>query len=126
MRVLLSIKPEYAERIFNGSKRFEFRKAIFRNPDVHTVVVYATQPVGKVIGEFAIQEIIDGEPSAIWRRTHRHSGISQRFFDDYFHGRSRAFAIKVKSTKRYHRPKELQDVIPGGVAPQSFRYLSAT
>ena len=24
--ILLSIKPEYVERIFNGSKKYEFRK----------------------------------------------------------------------------------------------------
>lgn len=33
MKVLLSIKPEFAERIFNGSKKYEFRKVIFKNPD---------------------------------------------------------------------------------------------
>ena len=31
MKVLLSIKPEFAEKILNGTKRFEFRKGIFKN-----------------------------------------------------------------------------------------------
>ena len=30
MKILLSIKPEFAERIFDGSKKYEFRKVIFR------------------------------------------------------------------------------------------------
>ncbi|MBI6731014.1 ASCH domain-containing protein, partial [Pseudomonas amygdali] len=42
MKVLLSIKPEYAEKILQGEKRFEFRKSVFKNPDVRTVVIYAT------------------------------------------------------------------------------------
>ena len=39
MTVLLSIKPEFAEKIFNGTKKFEFRKSIFKNTDVKKVVV---------------------------------------------------------------------------------------
>ena len=40
MKVLLSIKPEFADKIFNGTKKYEFRKSIFKNKDVDTVVVY--------------------------------------------------------------------------------------
>lgn len=54
MRVLLSIQPEYAEKILNGTKRFEYRKAVTRNESVRTVVIYATMPVGKVVGEFEV------------------------------------------------------------------------
>ncbi|MDD8572078.1 ASCH domain-containing protein, partial [Escherichia coli] len=50
MKVLLSIKPEYAESILSGKKKYEFRKNIFRNKNVDTIVIYATMPVGKVIG----------------------------------------------------------------------------
>ncbi|WP_369009144.1 ASCH domain-containing protein, partial [Escherichia coli] len=49
MKVLLSIKPEFAEKILNGTKRFEFRKGIFKNPQISTVVIYATMPLGKVV-----------------------------------------------------------------------------
>ena len=34
MKVVLSIKPEFAFKIFDGTKQFEFRKAIFKNPAV--------------------------------------------------------------------------------------------
>ena len=62
MKVLLSIKPEYAEKIFSGEKRYEFRKAVFKNQLIQTVVVYATMPVGKIIGEFNIKQILKDEP----------------------------------------------------------------
>jgi predicted transcriptional regulator len=32
-------------------KKYEFRKVVFKNPKVKTVVVYASSPVQKVIGE---------------------------------------------------------------------------
>ncbi len=123
MKVLLSIKPEHAQKIFGGLKRFEFRKAIFRKEGVQTVVVYATLPVGKVIGEFTVGEIIENEPATVWKATKAHSGISRTFYDEYFLGRSIAFAIEVQNPKLYAESLDLEDVHPSGSAPQSFCYL---
>lgn len=125
MKVLLSIKPEYADRILSGEKRFEFRKALFKKSDVKTVVIYATLPVGKVVGEFEIGEILNESPSKLWRSTREHSGITKSFFEKYFRGRKAGYAIGVKAAIRYETPLDLQALIPGGVAPQSFRYLDA-
>ena len=61
MKVLLSIKPEYAEKIFEGTKKYEFRRSVFKNRNVKTVVVYASSPVQKVIGEFDIEHIINDD-----------------------------------------------------------------
>ena|SRR5688572_11657374 len=125
MRVLLSIKPEYAEKILNGTKRFEYRKAVPRNESVRTVVIYATMPVGKVVGEFEVGGVLREKPSVLWNRTKDASGISRAFFDSYFSGREEAAAIAVLKPKRYAKPKNLEDVSGSTTAPQSFRYLSA-
>lgn len=123
MKVILSIKPEYAERILSGEKKFEFRKSIFKNKNVDTVIIYATMPVGKVIGEFKVGDILVNSPSELWSLTKNYAGISHKFFTDYFHRRDRAFAISVKSPKRYSSPLDLEDISPGAKAPQSFRYV---
>ena len=123
MKVLLSIKPEYAESILSGKKKYEFRKNIFRNKNVATIVIYATMPVGKVIGEFKVGDILALSPSELWDKTKAHAGITHSFFKDYFHQREKAFAISIKSPKRYKFPVDLNELIPGGVAPQSYRYL---
>ncbi|PIX20831.1 MAG: hypothetical protein COZ70_01530 [Deltaproteobacteria bacterium CG_4_8_14_3_um_filter_51_11] len=122
MKVLLSIKPEFAELIFDGSKKYEFRKAIFKNPHVKTVVVYASFPVQLVIGEFDIDTILKDEPERLWRETREHSGISEKFFFDYFAERNIGFAIKVKKARRYKNPLCLRtnyNITP----PQSFCYV---
>jgi predicted transcriptional regulator len=122
MRVLLSIKPEYAFKIFDGTKRFEFRKVIFKNPNIKTVVVYASSPVQQVIGEFEIDEILSFDPEIIWKMTKKFSGISEVFFFKYFANKNIAHAIKIKSTKKYLRPLSILkdfNVVP----PQSFVYL---
>lgn len=123
MRVLLSIKPEYAEKILNGTKRYEYRKAIFRDASVRTVVIYATMPVGKVIGEFEVGGFVRGTPSELWRKTKDASGITREFFMTYFSGRDEAQAIQVSNPKRYRVPKSLRDVSGTSTAPQSFQYL---
>lgn len=123
MKVLLSIKPEYAERILSGEKKFEFRKNIFKKNSVDTVVIYATMPVGKVIGEFKVGDILSSSPSELWNKTKKHAGISHSFFNEYFEKKERAFAISIKSPIRYKEPVELIDMVPNGIAPQSYRYL---
>lgn len=123
MKVLLSIKPEYAEKILTGKKRYEFRKSIFKNSSVKTVVIYATMPVGKVVGEFDFDEVLSDSPQAIWAETSRYSGITKKFFNSYFDGRDKAHAIKVRSVRRYDIPVSLTEFVPSGAAPQSFRYL---
>lgn len=123
MKVLLSIKPEFAFKIFDGEKKFEFRKVIFKNPDIRTVVVYASSPVQQVIGEFEIDDILSSSPNEIWELTKKYSGISEIYFHEYFENRLIAHAIKIKNTKRYKKPMSLKDdfnVLP----PQSYLYLN--
>lgn len=123
MKVLLSIKPEYAEKIFSGEKRYEFRKAVFKNQHIQTVVVYATMPVGKIIGEFNIKQILKDEPEHIWEITKEFSGINKSFFNEYFNGRNFAFAIEVDKPKLYKKPINPKEEFERFTAPQSFMYL---
>lgn len=123
MRVLLSIKPEFAFKIFEGIKKFEFRKVIFKNPNVKTVVVYASSPVQLVIGEFEIDNILSSDPNEIWEQTKKYSGISENSFFEYFADKEIAHAIKIKKAKKYKRPLSLKEdfnVLP----PQSYLYLN--
>lgn len=124
MQVLLSIKPEFVERIFTGEKKFEYRKAIFRRSDVEKVIIYSTLPEGKVVGEFCIDRILTDTPQEIWNQTQTRSGINKKFFDDYFDGKSEAHAIKIGNVKKYETPFRLDKMKKKVFAPQSFMYLS--
>ena len=119
MKVLLSIKPEYAEKIFSGEKKFEFRKTEFKKR-METVVVYATMPVGKIIGEFSIKKIHKDLPELIWQRTMNYSGIDESFFNEYYHGKDFAIAIEVDNPKLYDKPINPNEKFQNFKAPQSF------
>ena len=123
MKVVLSIKPEFAYKIFDGTKKFEFRKTIFKDERITSVIVYASSPVQKVIGEFEIDEVLKFDLETLWNLTHEHSGISEEFYYEYFANKVEGFAIKVKNTKKYRKPKCLKadfNLLP----PQSFAYWS--
>ncbi|MFN3734602.1 ASCH domain-containing protein [Comamonas testosteroni] len=123
MKVILSIKPAFAEKILDGTKRFEFRKCGFTVRGVETVVIYATKPIGKVVGEFSIAEVHKGEPARIWEKTKDHAGINKHFFDEYYEDRHTAYAIAVGTVTKYEEPMELESLGAGITPPQSYRYL---
>jgi len=122
MRVLLSIKPEFAEKIFNGTKKYEFRRTVFKNQDIKTVVVYASSPVQKVIGEFEIEEIISDQLQALWKQTKKYAGINEKYFFDYFSDKDKGYAIKIKQPIRYKKALCLRKDF-NTTPPQSFLYL---
>jgi predicted transcriptional regulator len=121
MKVVLSIKPEFAFKIFEGTKKFEFRKAIFKNANIKSIIVYASSPVQQVIGEFEIEEVLNHDLDTLWTLTQKHSGISKEFYYQYFANKEQGFAIKIRKAKKYRTPKCLREdfnLLP----PQSFAY----
>jgi len=122
MKALLSIKPEFAEKIFSGEKCFEFRKTAF-SQEVTTIVVYATAPVGRIVGEFEVARILEDAPHPLWQKTKCKAGISAKFFFDYFKGRKKAIAIEVSRPKKYIPALDPYASNKKFHPPQSFRYL---
>lgn len=123
MKVLLSIKPEFVEQIFNGKKRFEYRKITFKNPNVSTVIVYSTMPVGQIVGEFSIKKIYRDDPNRLWNETKEYAGVGKKFYNEYFIGRTIGFAIEILEPFLYEEPIDPRDIMENFVAPQSFCYF---
>lgn len=122
MKVLLSIKPEFASRIFDGSKKFEYRRTIFKNREIEAVVVYASDPIRQVIGEFEIGEILHENPDELWEQTSNHAGITKQRFMEYFVNHSKGYAIGIKKVRKYATPLPLSEFMVS-TPPQSFQYL---
>jgi len=122
MKVLLSIKPKYAKMILSGEKRYEFRRTIFKKPGIKKVVIYASSPVSKVIGEFEIDDILSLNIGELWFLTMEYAGIDKEYYDRYFSGKEVGHAIKVKKTKEYPEHKDLRE-FNVKYAPQSFVYI---
>ncbi|HCX23111.1 MAG: hypothetical protein CMB80_15945 [Flammeovirgaceae bacterium] len=122
MKVILSIKPEFAEKIFNGSKRFEFRRRLYKNQEVKAVIVYASAPISKIIGEFEIGDVIHDELNSLWSTTNEYSGITEDYYLEYFKGKESGYAICVKKAELYDEPICIKETF-GINPPQSFAYV---
>jgi predicted transcriptional regulator len=122
-RLLLSIKPKFAHAILDGEKRFEFRRALFRREGIERVVIYASSPEQKVVGEFLIEDILSLAPDSLWRCTRAYAGIDKTYFDRYFAERTQAHAIKICTPMRYREPLDLGKHFGIARPPQSFCYV---
>ena len=121
MKILMSIKTEYADKIFDGIKLYELRKKPLKE-NVDTIIVYSSGKVKKVVGEFKIEKIIKDSPDKIWNLGEEVLGIDKKSFYEYFKHSKYAYAIKIKDVIKYDIPKDLRDF---GInkAPQSFCYI---
>ena len=120
-KMLLSINPEHVENIMNGNKKFEFRKVRCRS-EVDKIIIYATSPIMKVVGEADVIDVIVDLPEQVWKRTSEYAGISKLFYDRYFQNKEVAVAYRLGKVRKYTNPLTLADF---GInfAPQSFVYV---
>ena len=51
MKIIVSINPEYVEKILSGEKKFEYRTRAAKQ-QVDTLIIYATKPMMKVFTTF--------------------------------------------------------------------------
>ena len=121
MKVLLSIKPVYANKILNWEKLFELRKSIPKNK-FDTVVIYSSSPEKKIIWEFEVGEVIYEDIGKLWNIVKDYACVDKKFFDEYYKWREKWYAIKIKKATRY------KDTLPittyTKYPPQWFIYIS--
>jgi predicted transcriptional regulator len=123
MNVLLSIRPEFAEKIFSGEKRYEFRK---RKPKatVGRVFVYECSPSKKIVGWFSVRKIHSGSPHEIWERCKDSGGIREEKYLSYCHGKKMIHAFEIDEVFRFDPPMDPFDAFSDFKPPQDFVYFS--
>lgn len=122
-KIVISINPEHVDNILKGIKKYEYRKIAAKH-DISAIVIYETTPVKRIVAEAEIAEVLMLPPEELWSTTKDASGISKKFFDEYFAGREIAYAYRLGKVKVFETPKYLADY---GIksAPQSFVYIGA-
>lgn len=121
-KILMPIKPEYVEKILSGRKRYEYRKTKPKKQNIDKMIIYATFPVMKVVGEVDINNIIEDSPERVWDITKNCSGVSKEFYDLYYKDKEKAITYQIGKITIYDKPLELAELGINYV-PQSFIYL---
>lgn len=125
-QILMSIKPIYSDRIFNGQKRWELRRQPLRVKVGDIIFVYASSPTQAVVGAFTVSSVISKPVHELWTEHHQELGIEREDYFAYFDGTDTAYAIQVGSTTRIE-PITLADLRSNHSQfrpPQSYMYWS--
>ena len=123
---LISIKPWYAEAILSGEKTVELRRRIPKYAIGCRLWIYATLPIGAVVGSAVVERIETASPDAIWRDYSEAMALNRVEFDSYLEGSSAAIALKLaKVVKRRHTNiNQLRSLRAGFHPPQVLSRLS--
>jgi predicted transcriptional regulator len=126
--ILMSIRPRYAAKIFDGSKTVELRRIRPKMlaPD-DLILVYVSAPVKSLVGVFKVALIMEKTIEPLWKSVRNYAGVTRTEFLSYYEGVETGVAIFIK--ERWLLPKpihisQLQKHEKSFVPPQSFRYTS--
>jgi predicted transcriptional regulator len=122
--LLISIKPEFVQKILDKQKTIELRKA---RPQLNIgdfILVYESSPTKSLVGWFEVQEIIYEEIQVLWKKVKDDAGVSKKEFDDYYQKSNFGVGIRIKD--RFTSKLSLEEIRKTWVRfrpPQSFHYL---
>lgn len=119
--IILPIKHKYAELIYEGKKRFEFRKRVCKK-DIRYIYLYETAPVSKITGRVIVKEKKQKSLDEIWNVTSDWGGITLDVYRSYYDGMDTAYVYVLGEAERFDKPEELGDY---GIehVPQSYVYI---
>ncbi|NVO12974.1 MAG: ASCH domain-containing protein [Rhodoplanes sp.] len=97
---IISIRPNFADAILNGTKTIELRRRIPQIANGSRLWIYATRPTAAVVGVVTITDVDRAHPSEIWQRHKYEVGLDHASFKEYFHGAQEAVAISLEAAER--------------------------
>jgi predicted transcriptional regulator len=100
-QLLLSIRPEFAERILKRTKTVEIRRRFSRRWLGHRINIYASAPVMSLVGEARIAGIVVSKPEEIWSRFENQIGCTRMEFDHYTQGAEELYAMELDEVRAY-------------------------
>lgn len=127
--LLISVHPEYAARIFDGSKKVELRRVRPKVKSGDMVLVYVSAPVKALVGAFYVEKVVVASPQMLWGQVKDIAGINRARFDDYYSGAANAYGIFVQETRQLPKPVHLESlmgIVSSFRPPQSYRYITQT
>ena len=126
--ILMSIISYYAQQIFNGTKKFEFRKSPLKQDDLNQkIYVYSAKKDRAIIGTFRVSEILKGTTEEILKLTGYDKRLDGNEIVDYFgKNNSRCYALKIYDVHKFTKQlsiEELRKVSPNIQFPQYYGYI---
>lgn len=127
--LLISVKPEFAEKIMNGEKTIELRKSAPKKVSKENyILIYVTSPVKELWGICKINNIIKEDPTEFWKNYGSQTGITETQFSEYYRTNRNAFGIELKDVRNFSKYaielKQLKKAFPNFMPPQTYSYIN--
>lgn len=124
--LFVSLRPRFAELLFEGLKTVELRRTQPAVSPGALVLLYASSPLRALVGTGVVVDVSVASSPDIWSRLGSLTGLSRDEYDRYFQGTDTAVAIALRDVRRLERPVPLPELREGRSwfhPPQSFRYF---
>lgn len=125
--ILISIKPEFVDLIFNGKKTVELRRVVPKDVSTETeIIIYASSPTQCIVGKATIKKIEAHPVELLWSKIGHKTGITFDHFIEYFTGKEMGYGLVLGDVEQFSSPypldslREKLDFYP----PQSYMYIS--
>ena len=122
--LLMSIKTTYANKIFAGTKKYEFRRKSIGEKNCHKkIYIYSSGKEKAIIGYIIIDKILNGNIKKIQALT---NNPNNKELESYFNGCDICYALHINNYHKFSKPIKLADIKKSNekfVVPQFYRYV---
>ena len=125
--ILLSVRPEYMNKILAGEKNIEIRRVRPQISSNATILFYASSPEKQLVALARLTDVEILSPLDLWASSGTGSALSKEEFLDYLSGRTYGVAISFADLVEIDPPitlSELRFIWPGFHPPQSHLFIS--
>lgn len=127
--ILLSIRPQYADKIFEGDKTVELRRVCPRYIKRGSLVlIYVSSPVKSMAGAFEVDRVVEEPLRELWKMVRDRAGVTHQEFKAYYNGVRKGTGIFFSKVSLLPEPIKLEDLkgqMENFHPPQGFRYATS-
>ncbi|MFA6816629.1 MAG: ASCH domain-containing protein [Lentisphaeria bacterium] len=124
--ILISIKPQYVDKILSGDKLIELRTRKMNIPEGTKVWIYSTMPKGEIAAFVMVKKIELISPENAWKKHSKVLCVQKDDFDKYTDGKTTVCLIyfnKLKELPKKISLNQLRLLKKGFCPPQFFMKL---
>lgn len=122
--ILMSIKTKYANQIFSGIKKYEYRKKSIGVENCNKkIFIYSSGFDKKIIGYIIIDKIISGDINYVLKVT---DNVGNNDVIKYFGDSNSCYAFHIFKTYKFSKPislNEIKNMDNNFTIPQFYRYI---
>ena len=106
--LLMSIKTKYANQIFKGTKKYEYRRRSIKEGNLNKkIFIYSSEIDKKIVGYIIVDEILEGTSEYILKRTNNEGNID---IINYFKDCENCYALKIKEAVLLQKAISLKEL----------------